>query len=226
MGDMSERPVKVTLVACTPDADGVCDMAAATCVSREAPEGASEGLRSLKAALRSGHLSVCEHASFTFMIENVTRVTTHQLVRHRMASYEQQSQRYVAMDNIKYLQPDTVTEASAEDEDLQKMLKVWRGSTQMLSEMLRAKGVPEEDIRYVYPGGTVSNIMVTMNGRELLHFLALRRCSRAQWEIRYVADEMARLAKKAAPVMFERCGPTCEQTGRCPEAKSCGRMKG
>ena len=226
MGDTSKRPVKVTLLANTPHPDDVCDMAAATCVSMEVPKGASDGHRSLRAALRSGHLSVCEHASFTFMIENVTRVTTHQLVRHRMASYEQQSQRYVAIDNIKYLQPDTVTEASAEDEDLQKMLKVWRGSTQMLSEMLRAKGVPEEDIRYIYPGGTVSNIMVTMNGRELLHFLALRRCSRAQWEIRYIADRMAALAQEVAPVMFERCGPTCEQTGRCPEARSCGRLKG
>jgi thymidylate synthase (FAD) len=219
------RPMVVTLLAHTPYPDDVCDMAAATCVSREAPKGASEGHRSLRAALRSGHLSVCEHASFTFMVENVTRVTTHQLVRHRMASYEQQSQRYVALENIAFLQPDTVTDAVGKDLEAHSLMRVWGEATQRLADRLREDGVPEEDIRYLYPGGTVSNIMVTMNGRELLHFLALRRCSRAQWEIRYMADRMAVLAQEVAPVMFERCGPTCEQTGRCPEARSCGRLR-
>lgn len=218
-------PVSVNLLAYTPHPDDVCDMAAATCVSRTAPLGASEDHRSLRAALRSGHLSVCEHASFTFMVENVTRVTTHQLVRHRMASYEQQSQRYVALENIPFLQPDTVTDAVGKDPEARSLMKAWCQVTQRLADRLREDRVPEEDIRYLYPGGTVSNIMVTMNGRELLHFLALRRCSRAQWEIRYMADRMAVLAQEVAPVMFERCGPTCEQTGRCPEARSCGRLK-
>lgn len=215
----------VTLVVHTPHPDDVCDMAAATCVSRVAPLGASEDHRSLRAAMRSGHLSVCEHASFTFMVENVSRVTTHQLVRHRLASYEQSSQRYVALENIPYLQPDTVSDAVSEDAEAHGLMREWGEATQRLADRLREDGVPEEDIRYVYPGGTVSNIMVTMNGRELLHFLALRRCSRAQWEIRHMADEMARLVQEVAPVMFERCGPTCEQTGRCPEARSCGRLK-
>lgn len=221
---MTRHPTEVTLVAHTPNPDDVCDMAAATCVSREAPKGASEGHRSLKAALRSGHLSVCEHASFTFMVENVSRVTTHQLVRHRMASYEQQSQRYVALESIPCLQPETVSDAVGRDSEADDLMGIWRIATQRLADRLREDGVPEEDIRYLYPGGTVCNIMVTMNGRELLHFLALRRCSRAQWEIRRMADEMARLAQEVAPVMFEKCGPTCEQTGRCPEARSCGRL--
>lgn len=222
---MSGHPVIVRLVACTPDPDGLCDMAARTCVAVKAPDCPTDGLKALRTAMKSGHLSVCEHASFTFMIENVSRVTTHQLVRHRMASYEQQSHRYVALKDLSYLQPDSVTEIEKEDEDVAKMMKVWRGSTQMLSDMLRSKGVPDEDIRYLYPCGVPSNIMVTMNGRELLHFFALRRCSRAQWEIRYIADEMARIVQETAPVMFEKCGPTCEQTGRCPEEKSCGRLK-
>lgn len=526
-------PVVVTLLVHTPYPDDVCDMAAATCVSREAPKGASEDHRSLRAALRSGHLSVCEHASFTFMVENVTRVTTHQLVRHRLATFcvagttkirtnsqrtnnrtiaeiyrmkpqyfdmmtircvdekshdikynkpieviytgvkptytlttihgysirataqhmflseegwkrledlkpgdkvyinginsykdkdwlkmqyhdlgksqeeigimcgvtkncirawvrkfglqkepgswcigkeppnkgrtkenyeplrrtsekckgrrydsmfrsgpdkigswvpnttrsstlrarthrymgqfkkniceycgfegttelhhlnkdlskydtdivelcvschkavhrheitqrivlseitsieyygdeetydihmpepyhnyiadgfvvhnSQQSQRYVALENIPFIQPDTMTDAFEKDLEARGLMREWCQTTQRLANRLREDGVPEEDIRYVYPGGTVSNIMVTMNGRELLHFLALRRCTRAQWEIRYIADRMAVLAREVAPVMFERCGPTCEQTGRCPEARSCGRLKG
>ena len=138
----------------------------------------------------------------------------------------QQSQRYVPMDGYPYIVPDSVATAAGRDPDIRSMMDVWNAQSGILFDALRAEGVPEEDARYLYPAGMTTNIMVSMNGRELLHCLALRRCSRAQWEIRHMADEMARLAQEVAPVMFEHCGPTCEQTGRCPEARSCGRVKG
>jgi len=254
--------MKVELVACTNvlDEDGwgyggsehVCNMAAKTCVSEEIPRmyhiedtyffWEDEDLRSLKHALDSGHESVAEHAVFTFAVSGVSRALTHQLVRHRMASYSQQSQRYVKMSGkvnesqFDFVTPEsfmtTVTDdywntesgnnstlASEEFESLMESIG------ELYERMINA-GIPEEDARYILPNACTTNLVVTMNGRELRHFFNLRCCTRAQWEIRELADKMLELVKEVAPILFENAGASCVATGKCPEGKkSCGRVK-
>ena len=172
--------------------------------------------RLIKRVTGYGHTSVIEHASFTFSVEGVSRAMTHQLVRHRIASYTQQSQRYVTYDTLeKYVTPESVSgNADAKkvfDETLKKISETYQ-------KLLELK-IPKEDARFILPNAAKTNIIVTMNARELRHFFNLRCCVRAQWEIRDVAVEMLRQAKKAAPVLFEDCGPTCVELGYCTEGK-------
>jgi len=172
--------------------------------------------RLIKRVTGYGHTSVIEHASFTFSVEGVSRAMTHQLVRHRIASYTQQSQRYVTYDTLeKYVTPESVSgNADAKkvfDETLKKISETYQ-------KLLELK-IPKEDARFILPNAAKTNIIVTMNARELRHFFNLRCCVRAQWEIREVAVEMLKQAKTAAPVLFEDCGPTCVELGYCTEGK-------
>lgn len=163
-----------------------------------------------------GHASVIEHASFTFSIEDVSRVMTHQLVRHRIASYTQQSQRYVKYDTLeKYVTPQSIGGNSEAKKTFDETLEKISETYQKLLNM----GISKEDARFILPNAAKTNIIVTMNARELRHFFNLRCCARAQWEIREVAVDMLRQAKKAAPVLFEDCGPTCVELGWCTEGK-------
>lgn len=141
---------------------------------------------------------------------------SHQLVRHRIASYTQQSQRYVAYDALeKFVMPPNIAKnAEAKkvfDDALEKISEAYRKLLDM--------GIPKEDARFILPNAAKTNIIVTMNARELRHFFNLRCCNRAQWEIREVAIEMLRQARKAAPALFENAGPTCVELGYCPEGK-------
>jgi thymidylate synthase (FAD) len=172
--------------------------------------------RIIKRVTGYGHVSVIEHASFTFSIEGVSRAMTHQLVRHRIASFTQQSQRYVTYDTLeKYVTPQSITEnAEAKnifDETLEKISETY--------QKLLNLGVPKEDARFILPNAAKTNIIVTMNARELRHFFNLRCCARAQWEIREIATEMLKQAKKAAPALFENAGPSCIELGYCIEGK-------
>jgi thymidylate synthase (FAD) len=172
--------------------------------------------RILKRVVGYGHVSVIEHASFTFSIEGVSRAMTHQLVRHRIASYTQQSQRYVTYDTLeKYVTPSSI-ERDVEakkiyDEILEKISGAYR-------KLLNLK-IPKEDARFILPNAAKTNIIATMNARELHHFFNLRCCARAQWEIREVATEMFKQAKRATPTLFENAGPSCVELGYCPEGK-------
>jgi len=217
----------VTLVHHTPDPELAVALAARLCYSpvsigdlREKLSG-SDIRGFLEKILSLGHLSVLEHASFTFGIEGISRVTTHQLVRHRIASFSQQSQRYVShKDKFDVVVPPRVAENPEMAERFaSQVLEIHR----LYGEMVEA-GIPAEDARYILPNATETKIVVTMNARELFHFFRLRCCERAQWEIRDMAVEMLKLAKAAAPVIFEKAGPGCLE-GICPEGKlSCGRM--
>ncbi len=223
--------MEVKLIAHTPDPDLVCAAVAKTSRSSLAPaellaKAAGErekALKLLREIIKSGHISVTEHASFTFSISGVSRALTHELVRHRVASYTQQSQRYVRVSGEDaFVIPPIVNGNEKASKLFQSALSDIRRSYDELIQL----GVPVEDARYILPNATKATIVVTMNCRELLHFFSLRCCDRAQWEIRELAELMAKECKKVAPVIFEKAGPSCVQSRTCPEgAFSCGKMK-
>ncbi len=173
----------------------------------------------LKTIIDSGHHSALEHASYTFAVEGVSRAMTHQLVRHRMASYNQQSQRYVSFAEApEFIVPPAV---AADPEAAQRFAEAVDAAFAAYRGLLDA-GVEPEDARYLLPNATETKIVVTMNVRELLHFFELRGCNRAQWEIRELAHRMLELVEDTAPYIFMDAGAACRR-GPCPEgAMTCG----
>ncbi|MFZ3208618.1 MAG: FAD-dependent thymidylate synthase [Geobacteraceae bacterium] len=220
--------MKVALLQYTPDPEMSVALAARLCYSPVAIDELKERISAsdikgfLDKIMSLGHQSVLEHASFTFGVEGVSRVTSHQLVRHRLASYSQQSQRYVShkkrfaavVPPVIAERPELLARFEAQMEALHKCY----------AEMVDA-GVPAEDARYILPSATETKLIVTMNARELLHFFTARCCERAQWEIREMAMEMLRLSKAVASTIFKYAGPGCI-SGSCPEgAMACGKIK-
>ena len=222
--------MNIELVAHTPEPESVCNLGAKVCVSYDMPESGWDDFRSLDHALASGHESVLEHASFSFAIEGISRACSHQLVRHRMASYSQQSQRYVKMDGFEYVTPDSIKECNewftlGENVDCEA-LAIYNDLMRKCSEVYGKfvdMGIPEEDARYILPNACKTNIVVTMNARSLMNFFKYRLCNRAQWEIKQVAEMMLALVKEVAPSIFENAGARCKATGICPEKRSCGK---
>jgi thymidylate synthase (FAD) len=164
---------------------------------------------------------VIEHANFSFSVKGISRACSHQLVRHRIASYTQQSQRYVTFKDLNYVMPPRI----AQDAKAKAVFEGAMGNASEAYKKLIDAGIPAEDARYAYPNAATTNIYITMNGRELKHFFRLRCCNRAQWEIHEMADLMLAEAKKVAPIIFEDSGPACVELGRCPEARPCGRLE-
>lgn len=200
----------VKLIRFTPDADGVCGEAAALCYNSDNPE------RSLRGALRRGHGSVSEHNAFTFRVEGVSRALLAQLTRHRIASYSVQSQRYCGA-NLDIVVPDSMVCSELVDE----IVAVKRAVEKLYNKAI-GLGKPAEDARYFTLQAGKTNLIVTMNARELDHFFELRLCARAQWEIRQMAHLMLEEVKVVAPELFKHAGPPCLM-GRCQEGKnSCG----
>lgn len=187
-------------------------VAAAVCTDSQNPMSA------LKHALGSGHDSVLEHCAFTFRFEGVSRVLLAQLTRHRMASYSIQSQRYCGA-NLDLVVPDSMANGELVD-DIIELKK----AVSALYDKAVALGVPEEDARYFTLQAGKTKGFVTMNARELRHFFELRRCNRAQWEIRQLADEMHKLVMDVAPYLFHDAGPGCIR-GKCPESRPCGHPR-
>lgn len=227
--------MNIELIAFTPSPESVCDLGAKVCVSYDMPE-LDEDLKALGHALSSGHESVLEHATFTFAIEGISRACSHQLVRHRMASYSQQSQRYVKMDGFDYVVPESIKTSDVEiydnvfpeydDGDI-PLGECYRRLMELIGvfyDRLVEEGIPEEDVRYILPNACKTNIVVTMNARELRHFFSLRLCTRAQWEIRQLAEKMLDCVREVAPALFDDVGPRCKALGFCPESKGCGMM--
>lgn len=232
LGDFQRRIVlgvetmKVALITYTPDPDRLCAQAA---LVSKWPLGWTDfkdnwndktDLQHLRDAMEKGHVSVIEHASFTFSLEGISRACSHQLVRHRLASYTQQSQRYVEISRDAFTIPGTIQKNEEASRLYESLLLRCTEAYQDLLEM----GIPKEDARFVMPNATKTNIIVTMNARELLHFFSLRCCQRAQWEIRTAADYMLELCKTVAPIIFEKAGPQCVRLGYCPEGDlGCGK---
>ena len=146
-----------------------------------------------------GHMSTFEHAVATFQIEGVSRALTHQLVRHRLASYSQQSQRYVNEDGFEYVTPPSVSES----DEGQKLFDETVETIRRAYGKLLGLGIPREDARFLLPNACATKIIVTMNFRELRHFIKLRSEKGAQWEIRDLAKEMLELLRQNAPNAFD-----------------------
>ena len=217
--------MQVELLYHTPDPERAIATAARLCY---APVGASELMETmpesrvrsvLSTIMGSGHFSTLEHASYTFAADGVSRALTHQLVRHRIASFNQQSQRYVKFkDGVPVVKPPTVADDPAASAAFDEAVRATVEGYQKLLEL----GVPAEDARYLLPNAAETKIVITMNVRELLHFFQLRCCNRAQWEIRDLAWRMLELARPTAPYIFADAGAPCIGGG-CPEGKmTCG----
>jgi thymidylate synthase (FAD) len=183
----------------------------------------------IREMMGSGHDSPLEHVKFTFAITGVSRALTHQLVRYRMASYSQQSQRYVDMQEFGYICPPSIAGDEALRTEFERCMEEIQRSYQKLLARFGEKGVSgeraHEDARFVLPQAAETKIVVTMNCRELLHFFAQRCCQRAQWEIRALADKMLVICREKLAPVFENGGAKCERLGYCPEGKfNCGRF--
>lgn len=218
----------VKLVRHTPEPERTVAMSARLCYSPIGAAQLEEKISDEQAAnlvrklVSMGHLSTLEHVTFTFAIEGVSRVLTHQLVRHRIASYSQQSQRYVKEHDFETIVPASI---ASKPEAKAKFDKLMTEIQAMYDEFI-ALDIPAEDARYILPNATETKIVCTFNARSLLNFFSLRCCTRAQWEIRALANEMLRQCQAVAPVIFENAGPTCVSEGVCHEgAMSCGRLQ-
>lgn len=242
--------MKVELIRYTPEPEKVVAAAAKLCYSKTGIDGILDDLDSSKTEkflnilMDLGHESPIEHVYFTFGVEGVSRVLTHQLVRHRIGcSYSQQSQRYVKLDQFEYIIPPQIKNIEKARELFIKAMeedqKYYDSIVDILYadnfENLTKAGVSEksagqaaeklsiEDARYVFPNACETKIVFTMSARALLHFFRLRACERAQWEIRELSFEMIKKVKEVAPIIFKHAGPGC-LSGECPEgAMSCGK---
>ena len=231
---MAEAKLKVILLRATPDPDEVVALGARLCYAQADVEALRERVEAsdqrgfVERVMARGHLSVTEHASFTFAIEGVSRALLAQLTRHRIASFSVQSQRYVSMaKGFDYVIPPSIAALGEEEkEEFVREMEQMHAWYLRWQEKLGGSGeAANQDARFVLPNACATRLVVTMNARELLHFFELRCCNRAQWEIREMAWQMLKLCREAAPALFEHAGPACLR-GACPEGKNtCGKAQ-
>jgi len=242
---MAEIKLKVILLRHTPNPEETVAMAAKLCYSPSDIESLKNKIETkdqkafVERLMNMGHMSPIEHPSFTFAIEGISRACSHQLVRHRLASYSQQSQRYVSEQSgvsgqgsaatFDYVIPPSIKQ----DREANKLFKDFIIEAQKTYNAIVAKlnenGIKGEaanqDARFVLPNAAETKIIVTMNARELQHFFRQRCCNRAQWEIRAMAEKMLKLVKKVSPVIFQKSGPPCLYAP-CPEGEyTCGKIQ-
>ena len=225
-----ETKLKVTLLSFTPDSEKNVVAAIRQCYSsvgaKEIKQKTDKETRErlIRQVMASGHTSTLEHASFTFSIEGVSRVTEIQLIRHRIGcSYSIQSGRYVKRGQAEYVIPPAIL--NGDKKVLKKVRQHFKNTQELYNELIDL-GVKAEDARYCQPQSLQTKIVMTMNVRALLHFFNLRCCKRAQWEIQALANKMLELVKQKAPVIFENAGASCVSEGICWEGgMSCGLWK-
>lgn len=211
----------IELIKYTPEPEKTVAIAARVCYSprnaKEIYENMSdeEVKKLIRFLIKAGHHSAIEHASFTFIVDGISRACSHQLVRHRLASYSQQSQRYVEYKrNLEYVIPQSIKDKK----DLSQKFEEFQQQSFNLYKYFLKNKISSEDARYVLSNAFPTQIIITMNARELLHLFTLRCCERAQWEIREMAYRMLNKVKEVAPTIFEHAGPPCFR-GRCPEGE-------
>ncbi len=227
--------MNVELINYTPKPIETIFVAARTCYSQDGPLSLwdkvdSDDNRSIPLermyslidkVIASGHLSVLEHIGFTFAIEGISRACSHQLVRHRIANFSQQSQRYVSAGKD-FVMPDSIRS----NENAIKIFSTFIFEAGKVYNKLVELGIPKEDARFVLPNATQTKIVMTMNFRELYQVCQIRLCTRAQWEIRELFWRVKSEIKKVPQLagLAEYLVPKCQILGYCPETKSCGMM--
>lgn len=235
--------LKVKLIEHTPNPEKVIASAAKLCYSASSVEDILEGLDEesvesfLQRLMSYGHASPIEHVSFTFGVEGVSRSLTHQLVRHRIASYSQQSQRYVRLNQFEYIVPPEIEKDDNAKQIFVETMESSQRAYDQIVDILREKHIKNgmkklaaekkaiEDARYVFPNACETKIVLTMNARSLMNFFEHRCCNRAQWEIHALADEMLKQVREVAPILFKKAGPSCVK-GICPEGTmTCGNVE-
>ncbi|MDR3288908.1 MAG: FAD-dependent thymidylate synthase [Peptococcaceae bacterium] len=220
--------MNVQLIQYTPEPEKIVAAAARVCYSSDPATALLERLDETKTAtfirmlFTRGHLSPFEHISFQFAVDGVSRALSHQLVRHRLASYSQRSQRYVKESGFQYIVPPAIEQNQEAKAGFQRVMEELQRSYEALLRL-----VPAEDARYILPNACATSLVATFNARSLFNFFELRMCTRAQWEIRELAEKMLKLVQAVAPNVFAHSGPTCVTQGICREGEmSCGRLKG
>jgi thymidylate synthase (FAD) len=214
----------VSIIQHTPDPEITIATAARLCYSPISAVDIRQKLSTdrayalLRQVIASGHHSVLEHASFTFAIDGISRAASHQLVRHRVASYSQQSQRYVAFQSIEFVTPPSVVAKP----ELQAIFEASVMSSFQAYRQLVDAGIPAEDARFLLPNASSTRLMMTMNFRELMHTCSIRLCTHAQWEIRQLFSLIRDEVRKAAPFLADHLSIKCETLGYCNESESCG----
>lgn len=176
----------------------------------------------LKHCYESGHLSVLEFAHFHFKISGISRACANQLVRHRLASYAQRSQRYCNEENFEYVTPLSIKSNNLAREKYNQIMNDINDQYKALIDL----GIAQEDARFVLPNSCTTVIDVDMNLRELVNFFGLRLCARAQWEIRSMAHFMKQEIVNKYPELEDILVPRCESDKRlyiCPEQNGCGK---
>lgn len=187
----------VELLAVTPESEKLIERAYRLCYGSEM-KGGEAGRTFIAAKVKLGHESPLEHASATFLLQG-SRSFSHQLVRHRLASYSQQSQRYVKENNFKWILPPSIQK----NEKAYNAFLSAMNDARIAYNQLIADGIPKEDARYALPNGCETKIMMTANFREWRHFIELRADSHAQWEIREVAVMVLKQLHEVAPSVFD-----------------------
>ncbi|RJR17497.1 MAG: FAD-dependent thymidylate synthase [Nitrospiraceae bacterium] len=233
---MPEAKLKVLLLRHTPNPEESVAMAAKLCYSPSNITSLKDKIEAkdqkafVSKLIQMGHLTPIEHPTFTFAIEGISRACSHQLVRHRLASYSQQSQRYVSEESgFDYVIPPLIKEDKELKSAFVAFMKEAQHAYNNMVIKLNEKGIKGEsanqDARFILPNAAETKIMVTMNARELLHFFRQRCCNRAQWEIRKMSEEMLKQVKKIAPIIFSKAGPGCLYAP-CPEGSyTCGKIR-
>jgi len=144
--------------------------------------------------------AMMDHVVYMFEVEDCSRVTTHQLVRHRAVSYDQESQRFSAATREGVVTPPSVQSNEAANKAYDDALK----TVYSAYERVVAAGVPKEDARYVLPSAIKTKLVMTLNARSLMHLVWQRTALQAQWEIRELATTLHRLAQEATPELWTK----------------------
>jgi thymidylate synthase (FAD) len=174
-----------------------------------------------KLLYKSGHHSVFEHVSFTFHIKDISRACSHQLVRFRIGvSFTQRSQRYTNESNFSFVVPQSIRK----NEEALNIYLDGVSKCKEVYERLIFSGVPMEDARFILPNGVNTEILMTMNYRELMHASGLRLCKKSQWEIRRLFWLIKKGVNSVSPLLGEYLQPKCFHDGLCRENKQCGLL--
>ena len=190
--------MQVELLSITPNTEKLIEQAGRTAYQSFDKQKEGSEKEFIKMLIKKGHLSVLEHVYATFRIKGVSRALTHQLIRHRLCSFTQKSQRWVSESAFNYITPDSIKTNERAKEVYDFFMSLAKDTYNALIEI----GIPKEDARFVLPNATETEIVVTANLREWRHIVLLRGSKSAQWEIRRLAIKILEILKQYVPTVF------------------------